>query len=242
MSPRRHAFVSAGLLLATVTGCGTAVTSEDAKPTTPTTTTTPAGRSAAPGGTPDGIPLAKAVAQLRAAEEADRDGYDRTRFKHWADADDDACDTRSEVLIDEAVKAVRQGEDCELTGGKWLSYYDEVTLTEASGLDIDHMVPLEEAWASGATGWTDERREAYANDLGAERSLVAVTARTNRSKGGKDPARWLPPATSAHCTYAVDWTATKLRWDLAANDKELTVLNKLVEDCPDATVSLKPAA
>jgi hypothetical protein len=45
-----------------------------------------------------------------------------------------------------------------------------------------------------------------------------------------------------HCTYAVDWTATKLRWDLAADDKELAVLNKLVEDCPDATVSFKPAA
>ncbi|WP_307841100.1 HNH endonuclease family protein [Streptomyces sp. GESEQ-4] len=241
MSLRRHAFVSAGLLLATVTGCGTAVTSEDAKPTTPTITT-PAGRSAAPGGTPGGIPLAEAVAQLRAAEEVDRDGYDRARFKHWVDADDDACDTRSEVLIDEAVKAVQYGEACELTGGKWLSYYDEVTLTEASGLDIDHMVPLEEAWASGATGWTDERREAYANDIGTERSLVAVTARTNRSKGGKDPVRWLPPATSG--TAPTPWTGPPRNsgGDLAADDKELAVLNNLVEDCPDATVSIKPAA
>ncbi|WP_031089223.1 HNH endonuclease family protein, partial [Streptomyces sp. NRRL S-15] len=83
-----------------------------------------------------------------------------------------------------------QGERCALTGGGWSSYYDEVEVTEARKLDIDHMVPLAEAWDSGAYDWTAERRQAYANDLGAERSLVAVTAKSNRSKSDKDPATW----------------------------------------------------
>ncbi|WP_328538696.1 transposase [Streptomyces sp. NBC_00344] len=50
--------------------------------------------------------------------------------------------------------------------------------------------------------WTAARREAYANDLGAERSLVAVTAKSNRSKSDQEPSTWLPPLADARCTYA----------------------------------------
>ncbi|MBT2511738.1 hypothetical protein J7I98_39410 [Streptomyces sp. ISL-98] len=32
------------------------------------------------------------------------------------------------------------------------------------------------------SAWTAQRREAYANDLGATTSLVGVTARSNRGK------------------------------------------------------------
>ncbi|GGT01368.1 hypothetical protein GCM10010270_86390 [Streptomyces violaceus] len=66
-------------------------------------------------------------------------------------------------------------------------------MESASGLDIDHMVPLAEAWDSGASAWTAQRRERYANDPGQEASLVAVTARSNRSKADQDPAQWLSP-------------------------------------------------
>ncbi|MGW4359404.1 HNH endonuclease family protein [Streptomyces californicus] len=126
-------------------------------------------------------------------------------------------------------------------GGSWLSYYDEVEVTDAKRLDIDHMVPLAEAWDSGAHDWTPERREAYANDLSAERSLVAVTAKTNRSKADKDPAAWMPPAESARCTYLVDWTATKLRWGLAADESEQAALLELAEPCTDKTVEFDAA-
>ncbi|MFD3314600.1 hypothetical protein [Streptomyces sp. NPDC058694] len=54
-------------------------------------------------------------------------------------------------------------------------------MTSASGLDVDHMVPLAESWDSGASSWMSQRREAYANDQDAATSLVAVTARSNRS-------------------------------------------------------------
>ncbi|MFJ8896935.1 HNH endonuclease family protein [Leifsonia sp. NPDC102414] len=112
------------------------------------------------------------------------------------------------------------GPGCKVTAGQWYSFYDGVTVTAPGGLDIDHMVPLAEAWDSGASAWTPERREAYANDLDAESSLVAVTARTNRSKADQDPADWLTPLLDARCTYAADWVATKLRWKLAVDDRE----------------------
>lgn len=98
------------------------------------------------------------------------------------------------------------------------------------------LAPLAEPWDSGGYHRTAERPQAYANDLGAERSLVAVTAKSNRSKSDKDPATWLPPADAAHCTYAADWTGTKLRWGLTADDKERAALLKLAEACPDTTV------
>nr|WP_242424463.1 hypothetical protein [Streptomyces sp. Root55] len=60
--------------------------------------------------------------------------------------------------------------------------------------------------------------------MGGERSLVAVTAKTNRSKADQDPSTWLPPLADARCTYAADWVATKLRWSLTADQPEAEAL------------------
>ncbi|MEV0254781.1 HNH endonuclease family protein [Streptomyces sp. NPDC050732] len=205
----------------------------------PTLAATPAhSTSAAP--EPHRLSLAKAIDKLPRATEA-REGYVRTSFKHWVDADHDKCATRAEVLISESrTKPVIEGK-CKVTGGTWYSYYDGKTVTEPKGLDIDHMVPLAEAWDSGASKWTPKHREAYANDLDAERSLVAVTAKSNRSKADQDPAQWLPPLADARCTYAADWTATKLRWKLTANKGEVAALEKLAEGCGRQQVEYVPA-
>jgi hypothetical protein len=187
------------------------------------------------------VPLTDAAASLPSASES-RDGYTRDAFKHWNAGDDpaDGCTTRNEVLIAEAVEAPTVGPRCPLTGGSWWSYYDQTTVTSASGLDIDHMVPLAEAWDSGASAWSAQRREAYANDQGQQASVVAVTARSNRSKADQDPAQWMPPAANVHCRYAAEWTATKLRWSLTTDDTELAALNDLAAACPGQTVTYTP--
>ncbi|WP_331756075.1 HNH endonuclease family protein (plasmid) [Streptomyces anulatus] len=236
--PRRLGFLPAALLTTiTLTACS-AETLEADNPKPPAT----ANPSGAPGGTQDGsgLPLVEAIGKIPVAEEK-RTGYERDSFKHWVDEDDDSCTTRAEVLLTEAVTAPEQGARCSLSGGSWLSYYDEAEVTDAKKLDIDHMVPLAEAWDSGAHAWTPERREAYANDLGSDRSLVAVTAKTNRSKADRDPAQWMPPAESATCTYLVDWTATKLRWTLTMDDAEKTALLNLAEPCADSVVEYESA-
>ncbi|MFG2351827.1 HNH endonuclease family protein [Streptomyces phaeochromogenes] len=189
------------------------------------------------------VPLATAVDRLPVGTES-REGYQRTSFKHWNAGINptDGCNTRAEVLIWEAVEAPKEHPGCQLEGGRWWSYYDATWVTSASGLDIDHMVPLAEAWDSGASAWTAQRREAYANDQGAETSLVAVTARSNRSKSDKDPADWLPPAsTEVRCQYAAEWTGTKLRWGLAADDTELAALRDVAAFCPLESVTYEPA-
>ncbi|MER5677383.1 HNH endonuclease family protein [Streptomyces sp. NPDC002238] len=186
------------------------------------------------------VSLTDAVQQLPLAAES-RAGYQRTSFKHWVDADKDSCSTRAEVLLDESRIPATVEAGCKVVAGEWFSYYDGVTVTTPGGLDIDHMVPLAEAWDSGASQWTAAEREAYANDLGSERSLVAVTAKTNRSKADQDPSTWLPPSADARCTYAADWVATKLRWNLTANQPEVEALTTIAEQCGPLTVRYEPA-
>ncbi|MFF3974832.1 HNH endonuclease family protein [Streptomyces rubiginosohelvolus] len=188
--------------------------------------------------------LADAVGLVKVTEE-DRTGYTRSKFKHWNSGDDksDGCNTRNEVLIAEAVVAPTVEAGCKLTGGTWRSYYDGQQVTSAGSLDIDHMVPLAEAWDSGASAWSAGRREAYANDQGADVSLVAVTARSNRQKSDQDPADWMPPSPEAQCRYVGEWVATKLRWDLTADDRELEALKVYAEGpCEDTIVRYTPAA
>ncbi|MGW0079415.1 HNH endonuclease family protein [Streptomyces cellulosae] len=199
--------------------------------------------ASSPASAAETLPLAEAVDRLLVEAES-RDGYDRDAFRHWNTGDDpsDGCNTRAEVLLDEAVEPPTVGPRCRLSGGRWWSYYDQVWVTSASGLDIDHMVPLAESWDSGASAWTAQRREAYANDQGADASLVAVTARSNRSKSDQDPAEWLPPAAGAHCRYVAEWVGTKLRWSLAADETEVAALEETAADCPDQTVTYEPAA
>ena len=64
------------------------------------------------------------------------------------------------------------------------------------------MVPLNEAWQSGAWKWTAAKRQAYANDLGYKASLIAVSASSNRSKGDREPQAWMPTRPGYQCAYA----------------------------------------
>ncbi|MFJ9461333.1 HNH endonuclease family protein [Kitasatospora sp. NPDC101447] len=182
-------------------------------------------------------PLSEAIASLPVAEES-REGYERTKFRHWIDADRNGCNTRAEVLIAEAVQAPAIGAKCALEGGVWVSPYDDLVFTDARLLDVDHVVPLAEAWDSGASAWTAGEREAYANDLGDGRSLVAVSARSNRAKADKDISEWLPPLEAYRCTYLTDWTAVKTRWGLAVDGREREAMEHLVAGCPDETLTV----
>jgi hypothetical protein len=200
-----------------------------APPVSDPTATLPAGTST----------LGAVLAGLPVAAER-RAGYSRSLFRHWIDADKDGCDTRREVLIAEAVIAPTVSAGCSLSGGRWLSLYDDLTVTDPGGLDIDHLVPLAEAWDSGAYGWDAARRQAYANDLGVAWSLIAVSASSNRSKGDADPAEWLPPDASYTCQYVADWVAVKARWSLSVDSAVKAVIASEIA-CLDMPVRVVPA-
>ncbi|UUU45159.1 GmrSD restriction endonuclease domain-containing protein [Streptomyces sp. NBC_00162] len=194
------------------------------------------------------LPLFEAIDQIPVADEH-REGYKRDLYKHWNRGLNatDGCDTRKEVILSEAVEAPQVAAGCRLTGGSWLSPYDDIVVTDAARLDVDHFVPLAEVFDSelktpDGVRWSAARREAYANDQNSPDTLVAVTAASNRSKADKDPAQWLPPAAAYHCEYVAKWVGTKLRWDLAADEAERQALLGVAEDCPNTTVIYEPAA
>ena len=157
-------------------------------------------------------------------------GYKRNLFANWYDADRDGCDTRQEVLIAESIIPAKIGAKCKVTG-QWFSIYDGVTTTNSSSFDIDHMVPLKEAWDSGAWNWNTDQRKKFANDLDESFFLIAVTARSNRSKGERDPAEWMPTSVSYHCEYARFWVQIKRAWDLSVDPAENTFLTRTLASC-----------
>jgi hypothetical protein len=154
-------------------------------------------------------------------------GYDRGLFNHWIDADGDCFDTRQEVLLEETQAAVGASE-CSVTTGRWFSRYDQQTWTNASDVDIDHFVPLAEAFGSGALGWTPAQRQAFANDLEFAPSLVAMTDSLNQSKGDRDPAEWLPPIAQTHCEYVQNWVQVKYRWKLTIDEAEANAIRSVL--------------
>ncbi len=173
--------------------------------------------------------LADLLATLKISPEFES-GYDRDLFQHWIDADSDGCNTRREVLIVESVVEPQIDDRCAVYGS-WVSEYDNRQINDASQLDIDHMVPLAEAWRSGAYQWSSQTRKRFANDLGFSGSLIAVTASSNRSKSDRDPASWLPSNSSYLCQYTYDWLAVKYRWGLSIDSEEALALAELVPNC-----------
>ncbi len=169
-------------------------------------------------------------------------GYDRDKFPTWIDANGDGCDTRAEVLIAESSKRVTKTSGCTVLTGKWLSTFDQKTWKRASDVDIDHQVPLAEAWGSGARKWKVARRTAYANDLRYAHSLNAMTDNLNESKGDRDPADWLPP--SLRCKYVTWWMQVKFRWRLSVDGKEKRAIHRIISvpGCGRTKVKLAPQA
>jgi len=184
--------------------------------------------SATPPGIPSETTARTQLAELTVQADGSLDGYSREKFPHWIDQGD-ACNTREAVLKRDGTN-VQVGSDCYPTSGTWVSPYDDATWTDPSDVDIDHVVPLADAWRTGASAWTQEQRQAYANDL-SDPQLIAVTDNVNQEKGDKSPDQWKPPSTGYWCTYAEMWIAVKYKFKLTVNEAEKTALEDMLGHC-----------
>jgi hypothetical protein len=212
--PRLTLAVAATAALA-LAGCQ-GVTIQVTPPTsTPTTNTTSTGSATTQ------------LDQLVVARAGSMKGYSREKFPHWRSAGEN-CDVRDSVLKRDGTKVKLSG--CNVVAGTWKSVYDGKTLTSPTQVDIDHVVPLANAWRSGASSWTTKQREDFANDLD-DPQLVAVSASSNRSKGDQDPSTWKPSDSSSWCGYAQDWIAVKTHWKLTVTTAEKSALADMLRKC-----------
>lgn len=177
---------------------------------------------------PDGD-AGQQLAELQIAARTSMSGYSRTKFPHWA-SQGHSCNTRESVLKRDG-KDVTAGKDCNPKSGTWYSVYDGETWTKPGDLDIDHMVPLGQAWASGARDWPQDKREQFANDL-TRPQLLAVTDNLNQQKSDKAPDEWKPPLVSFWCTYATDWITVKHYYGLTITIGEKSALEDMLRRCP----------
>ncbi|MGW6709315.1 GmrSD restriction endonuclease domain-containing protein [Streptomyces sp. NPDC054956] len=227
------------LALAGCSGTGTAP-GDDPKPGTassapPAASVSPAAPDDAKPAPGDRLPgmVSTAVARtqlagLKVAAPGTMSGYSRDKFTHWAEQGD-KCDTREVVLQRDGTNVTRDSE-CKAVSGTWTSLYDDVVVTEASKMDIDHMVPLAEGWRSGAAGWDAAKRKAFANDL-THPQLLAVTAKSNRSKGDQSPDLWQPPSKASWCQYGRAWTTVKSAYGLTVTEPEKQMLSTMLDTC-----------
>ncbi|MBB5121167.1 hypothetical protein AF335_01950 [Streptomyces eurocidicus] len=183
---------------------------------------------AAPPTPPDAATVRTYLAELKVGAEGTMDGYSRAKFPHWI-TQSGQCNTR-EVVLKRDGENVEQDAKCAAVKGTWFSPYDGATWTDAQDIDIDHIVPLAQAWRSGANTWTTAQRQAFANDL-TRPQLIAVTDRVNQAKGDKDPAQWMPPLASYACTYARMWVTVKHHYDLTVDPAEKNKLTSVLSGC-----------
>jgi hypothetical protein len=165
--------------------------------------------------------------KLTVAKAGSMKNYSRDRFPHWRRTGEN-CDVRDTVLKRDGTKVKVSG--CNVVAGTWRSVYDGTVLNSPTKVDIDHVVPLANAWRSGASGWTDDKREDFANDVDRPQ-LIASSQTSNRSKGDQDPSTWKPKTTSTWCEYSEDWIEVKSYWKLTVTTAEKSALKDMLGKC-----------
>jgi len=150
-------------------------------------------------------------------------GYVRSSYCTWASAGK-GMDTRGKILVATSEVPV------QITGGvvrsgRWTDFYDGTAL--ASLPQVDHLVPIGEAYRSGGRDWPKEKRQAFCNDPD---NLVVTSSRLNQSKGDRDPTKWLPPE-AARCKFIERWALIKAKYGLRSDPAEVKVVTKLAAAC-----------
>lgn len=154
-------------------------------------------------------------------------------FGRWInDPTDDTCyNTRAKVLIrdSEGPVSFKEKNRCLVERGDWSDPYAGHLITESKDIQIDHMVPLKNAYVTGAWEWDYQTRCIYANYLGNSFHLITANGRENMRKGDRAPDAYLPPNESYRCQYLENWLKIKLIWSLKLTPSEVSAIRQSIE-------------
>jgi hypothetical protein len=206
----------------------------------------PAQEAEKAGGSPETLTNGSAGGRGTAIEQLDdlvvkgrapMTGYDRDRFgAAWLDTDRNGCDTRNDMLgRDLTHRAYEAGtHNCVVVSGDLADPYTATRIHFVKGdgnlVDIDHVVALGNAWATGAFRWDIRKRAALAND---PMNLLSVDASANRQKGDGDTATWLPANKRYRCDYVARQVGVKAKYRLWVTPAEKDAMTAVLDTCPD---------
>ena len=173
------------------------------------------------------------------ASLAHRPAYDRAQYGSWEDQDRNCRDTRQEILIRDSRLPVlwRDEKRCVVAWGHWVDVYSGEVINDPLGVDIDHLVPLQNVHVAGGWRWNSTRRREFSN---WEPNLVVTSASENRRKGSKTIDQYEPPNETIRCWYASRYAVTKFVWNLSTSDQERETLRRRVEACAQKIFSGSP--
>jgi hypothetical protein len=182
-------------------------------------------------------PASSVLATIAVKAESTKPKYVRTKFgPDWADVDHNSCDTRDDVLHrDLTLIKVRSSDDCIVTSGSLRDPYTARVINFSRGansarIQIDHVVPLGNAWYTGASSWSATKREGFAND---PLNLLAVDGPTNGAKSDDDASEWLPPNQAYDCAYVARQIGVKSRYGLWVTPAEANAMRGVLSHCPN---------
>lgn len=181
--------------------------------------------------------------------KARQGGYDRERqFGGWASNGCGKATTRDTILARD-LTGVKKDAACRVTHGTLSDPYTGRTIAFTRGRDtsaavqIDHVVALQDAWASGARDWPQAERVEYANSPDV---LLASDGPANMAKGaGLDfngtsrwltqhsgaPDIWMPDNKDYRCAYMAKRVAIKHQWKLSMTPREKQQTTRFIGMC-----------
>ncbi|MEV0382275.1 HNH endonuclease family protein [Nonomuraea sp. NPDC050643] len=179
----------------------------------------------------------KKLAKLEVKGRAPKTGFDRDEFgPSWADVDRNGCDTRNDILKrDMENEKFKSGtHDCIVLSGTLHDPYSGKTIKFERGQDtsmdvqIDHLIPLSDAWQKGAQRWTATKRKEFAND---PLNLLAVDGPLNGQKSDSDAATWLPPRKAYRCAYIARQVDVKAKYEVWVTSAEKDAMETILRGC-----------
>ncbi|WP_235036730.1 HNH endonuclease family protein [Actinomadura sp. K4S16] len=179
----------------------------------------------------DAAKARKNLSGLRIASTGDSGGYRRDKFgTRWKDTDHNGCDQRNDVLARDLEKVEKKGR-CIVLSGRLDDPYSGKQITfekkDAAEVQIDHVYPLALAWRMGASRWSEDKREQFAND---HDNLLAVWGVPNRQKSDSGPGEW-KPQKGFQCVYAIKYIAVAKEYELPVTRSDHDALQDFLGRC-----------
>lgn len=179
-----------------------------------------------------------------------RNPYDRAaHFGKWkTDPTRKSClDVRGLILEKHSevpVKTHISADRCVVSSGRWTDpYTGDIFKRPYPQIEIDHLVPLHNAYNMGGSKWSQKKRCWYANFFKNDFHLIPVSANENERKGDATPFDYVPPRPEYQCAYLKNWLKTKLLWKLAMVPPEAEAIERLIKKnrCTAAQMKMSEA-